>query len=309
MIRALNRSVLLLLIFFGHAQAADIEIETLSDTQFAFDLDGSRISVEIRDRVLREKKDMLLDWVVYSAETVHHYYGQFPVRSVNVKLLVTGGRAVRFGQAFGGDKPLLRINVGENVTLDMLRRDWIMVHEMVHLAMANVPQRHAWLLEGLATYVESIARAQKEYLTEDFIWLNFIERMPQGLPQSGDRGLDHTPTWGRTYWGGAIFCLLADIEIRKLSNNNQSLREALRGVLDEGMSMHNSVTAMEVFESGDRATGLDVLVPLYHKMKADPYPIDLNALWQSLGVSLVGKQVIYNDDAPLAHIRQQFFES
>ena len=175
--------------------------------------------------------------------------------------------------------------------------------------MANVPRRHAWLLEGLATYVESIARGQKNYLPEDFIWLNFIERMPQGLPQSGDRGLDHTPTWGRTYWGGAIFCLLADVEIRRLSNNQQSLREALRGVLDDGMSMHNSVTAMEVFESGDRATGLDVLVPLYEKMKDEPYQVDLDALWQSLGVSLVGKEVVYDDDAPLAHIRQQFFKS
>ena len=303
------RTLLLLVVFSGSLHAADMEIETLSDNLFAFDLDGSRITVEIRDRVLREKKDMLIDWVLYSAKTVHHYYGRFPVRSVNVKLLVTGGHAVRFGQAFGGDKPFLRINVGENITPEMLRRDWIMVHEMVHLAMANVPRRHAWLLEGLATYVESIARAQRKYLTEEFIWLNFIERMPQGLPQSGDRGLDHTPTWGRTYWGGAIFCLLADIEIRKLTGNEQSLREALRGVLADGLSMHTSTTPMKVFESGDRATGVDVLVPLYNKMKADPYPVDLDALWQSLGVTLVDREVIYDDSAPLAHIRRQFFNS
>ena len=301
------RALMIMLALCGSAQANKIEIETLSDTEYTFDLDGSRISVQIRDRVLREKKEMLLDWVIYSAETVHHYYGRFPVRSVHINLLVTGGHAVRFGQAFGGDEPFLRINVGENINPEMLRRDWIMVHEMVHLAMANVPQRHAWLLEGLATYVESIARAQRSHLMEEFIWLNFIERMPQGLPQSGDRGLDFTPTWGRTYWGGAIFCLLADIEIRKLSNNRLSLRDALRGVLDDGMSMHNSVLAMDVFESGDRATGLDVLVPLYEKMKADPYPVDLDAVWDSLGVDLAGGQVVYNDGAPLAHIRQNFF--
>ena len=39
--------------------------------------------------------------------------------------------------------------------------------------------------------------------------------MPKGLPQAGDQGLDNTGTWGREYWGGAMFCLLADIEIRK----------------------------------------------------------------------------------------------
>jgi L-lactate permease len=25
----------------------------------------------------------------------------------------------------------------------------------------------------------------------------------------GDQGLDHTPTWARTYWGGALFWMMA----------------------------------------------------------------------------------------------------
>ena len=303
------RVLILLLGFAGGLPAAAVEIETVSDNTFAFDLDGSRIAVRIRDPVLREKKHMLLDWVVYSAETVHQYYGRFPVRSVDIDLQVSGGYAVRFGQAFGGDKPSLRIVVGENINPEMLRRDWIMVHEMVHLAMANVPPRHAWLLEGLATYVESIARVQKQHLSEEFIWRNFIERMPQGLPQRGDRGLDLTPTWGRTYWGGAIFCLLADIEIRRLTDNRLSLRDALRGVLDAGLSMHASATAMQVFEAGDRAVGVDVLVPLYQKMRADPHPIDLDGLWQSLGVGLDGDRIVYDDSAPMSHIRKRLLST
>jgi hypothetical protein len=299
----------MLLAFSGSLHAADPQIEIISDTEFAFDLDGSHIGIEIRDRVLREKKDMLLDWVLYSTKTVHHYYARFPVRSVHIELQVAGGHAVRFGQAFGGDSPRLRIVVGENISPEMLRRDWILVHEMVHLAMADVPQSQRWLLEGLATYVESIARAQRGHLSEEFVWNGFINRMPQGLPKNGDRGLDQTPTWGRTYWGGAIFCMLADIEIRKLSNNRKSLRDALRGVLDAGLSMHSSATAMQVFEAGDEAIGMAVLVPLYQKMKADPYPIDLDALWESLGVALQNEQVIYDDDAPMAHVRKSLLKT
>ena len=97
------RILVMLLAFSGNLYVADPQIETLSDTEFAFDLDGSRISIEIRDRVLLEKKDMLLDWVLYSANTVAHYYARFPVQSVHIKLQVTGGYAVRFGQAFGGE--------------------------------------------------------------------------------------------------------------------------------------------------------------------------------------------------------------
>lgn len=313
-VAGLGRLLLVLLACSGNLHAAlvedaDPEIEILDERQFAFDLAGSRISVEIRDRVLREKRDILLDWVIYSAKAVQHYYDRFPVRSVHIDLLVTDGPAVRFGRAFGGEAPMIRINVGEDITPEMLRRDWVLVHEMVHLAMANVPQRHAWLLEGLATYVESIARAQHGQLTEEQIWRYFIERMPQGLPKDGDRGLDNTPTWGRTYWGGAIFCMLADIEIRKLTDNRKSLREALRGVLDADLSMHADTTAMRVFKAGDRAVGVAVLVPLYQKMKSDPYPVDLEKLWASLGVTLENQQIVYNDQAPMAHIRKRLLKS
>jgi len=303
------RILIMLLAFSGSLYAADPQIEKISDREFAFDLDGSRISIEIRDPVLRRKKDILLDWVLYSAKTVHHYYGRFPVNSVHVNLMVVDGGKVRFGRAFGGESPFIRIDVGEDVNPEALRRDWVLVHEMVHLAMANVPQAHAWLLEGLATYVESVARAQRGHLSEEQIWRYFIERMPQGLPQAGDRGLDQTPTWGRTYWGGAIFCMLADIEIRKLTDNRKSLRDALRGVLDAGLSMHADTSAMQVFEAGDRASGVAVLVPLYQKMKADPYPVDLEALWAELGVSLGTDGVVYNDEAPMAHVRKRLLKS
>jgi len=58
----------------------------------------------------------------------------------------------------------------------------------------------------------------------------------EGLPQAGDQGLDNTGTWGRKYWGGAMFCLLADIEIRKRTNNRRGLQDAMRGVLAAGGS-------------------------------------------------------------------------
>jgi hypothetical protein len=124
------------------------------------------------------------------------------------------------------------------------------------------------------------------------------------VPKSGDRGLDQTPTWGRTYWGGAVFCLLADIEIRKLTNNQKSLRDALRGVLADGYSMQASADPMQIFESGDRAIGLSVLVPMYEKMKAAPFPVDLDELWRELGVGVENDEIVYDDDAALAHIRK-----
>ena len=288
---------------------AEVTLRQLDKNTFRLQIAESQLDVVIRDRVLLSKKDMLVDWVTYSAQSVHHYYNRFPVDKVRLDIQVTDGNEVRFGQAFGGDSPSLRIVVGEDVTPEVLRRDWIMVHEMVHLAMAEVPRNQRWLLEGLATYVESIARAQLGHLSEDFVWNGFVGRMHQGLPASGDNGLDHTPTWGRIYWGGALFCMLADVEIRKLSNNKLSLRDALRGILKDGYSMKASAAnALEVFQSGDRATGLPVLVDLYKKMRAEATPKKLDTFWKSMGLSLNNGDILYDDNAELAYVRQQMLK-
>jgi hypothetical protein len=66
---------------------------------------------------------------------------------------------------------------------------------------------------------------------------------------------------------------------------------------------------MEIFEAGDRAIGMDVLVPLYDNMKADPYPVDLDALWNRLGVGMQNDRVVYDDNAPMAFVRKHLLKS
>jgi len=61
-----------------------------------------------------------------------------------------------------------------------------------------VPARHHWIEEGLATYLEPVARAQGGQLDPRVVWSELAAGLPTGLPRAGDRGLDHTPTWGRT---------------------------------------------------------------------------------------------------------------
>ncbi len=127
---------------------------------------------------------------------------------------------VRGGTTWGYRGAAIRVLLGRDASEDDLRRDWVMVHEMVHLALPDMPDRHAWLSEGLAVYIEPVARVQAGDMAAREIWQAMMRDMPKGLPQAGDQGLDNTDTWGRRYWGGAMFCLLADIEIRKATNNH-----------------------------------------------------------------------------------------
>ena len=54
--------------------------------------------------------------------------------------------------------PFIRLQLGRDVTADELLDDWVLVHEMIHLALPEVGDDHLWLTEGLSTYVEGIAR-------------------------------------------------------------------------------------------------------------------------------------------------------
>src|SRR6201987_4550749 len=93
-----------------------------------------------------------------------------------------------------------------------------------------------------------------------------------------------THTWGRTYWGGALFCLMADVEIRKQTGNKRGLEDAMRGILKSGGSIEVEWPLERALQVGDQAAGLSVLEDLYNKMRATPMAPDLNQLWKELGV-------------------------
>jgi len=120
--------------------------------------------------------------------------------------------------------------MGRRTNASDLDRDWVLTHELFHFAFPSVPARHHWIEEGLSTYAEPIARSRIGLVAPEQVWSDMIRDMPQGLPETGDQGLDQAHTWGRTYWGGALFCLLADIGIRKATANRLGLGEAIRGI-------------------------------------------------------------------------------
>ena len=154
-------------------------------------------------------------------------------------------------------------------------------------------------------YVEPIARVQAGQLTPEHMWPDVVRDMPQGEPKSGDRGLDNTHTWGRTYWGGAMFCLVADVRIRQQTHNHRGLQDALRGILDAGGNITQDWEIERALAVGDRATGTAVLVDLYHEMREQPAPVDLAALWAQLGILRTPNgSMQFVNSAALADVRE-----
>jgi hypothetical protein len=269
---------------------------------------GATISVTLGDARFTAGSSVILEWIRRSASIVSSYYSHFPTHTLRIEVEPRSGDHVNGGTTWGWGGGFIRVQVGRDVTDEILRNDWVLVHEMVHLALPDVGEDHSWLSEGLATYVEGIARVQAGNRREADVWAETARMMPKGLPEDGDRGLDNTHTWGRTYWGGAMFCLLADVEIRKRTEGRKGLQDALRAIADESGGLRTDWPIERVFRAGDAAVGTPALEDLYAKMKGDPMRPDLDALWTSLGVERDGPNVRLRDDAPLSAVRRAIMQ-
>jgi hypothetical protein len=251
-------------------------------------------------------------WITNAAEAVAEYFGRFPVPRARILVRPAEGRSGVFaGTTYGSMRnspgPFTRISLGQLTDQQELDNDWMMTHELVHMAFPDIAgdtRDHHWIEEGMATYVEPIARAQIGQLKVDRVWRDMARYMPQGLPRDGDQGLDHTHTWGRTYWGGALYWLLADVQIRESTHNKKGLQDAMRGILEAGGNISEEWPIERVLEAGDRAAGCSALTDLYNQMKATAVQTDLNDLWRRMGIEVNGAAVKYNDRAPLAKIRK-----
>jgi hypothetical protein len=265
---------------------------------------GARLTVVLPRHRLDVADDAVLEWVAAAAGAVAAYQGRFPVPSATVRIRVHAGRGIGSGSARCGASPEIRVSVGNATLPEDLRHDWVLTHEMVHLGFPSLDDQHHWMEEGLATYLEPVARARAGLLSPEEAWGKLVVFLPKGLPGKDDRGLDRTPTWGRTYWGGAAFWLLCDVEIRRRTHGRKGLEDVLRAVVAANGTLGAPWDVEEVIETGDVAVGAPILRELYQRLAITAAVVDLEELWHSLGVGHEDGAVVLNDQAPLAPIRR-----
>ena len=109
----------------------------------------------------------------------------------------------------------------------------MLVHELIHTGMPFIRGRGTWFMEGAATYIEPIIRARAGWKTEEEVWKEWVDDMPQGA-RAFASGLANAS--GReNYWGGAIFMLMADLGIRRDTDGAKGLEDCLAGALWGGL--------------------------------------------------------------------------
>ena len=266
-------------------------------------IDAATLCIVFAEPESAARKSLLHAWIARSAHIVADYYGRFPATLVTLKVGGMDGDGVGGGRTTNESGLLIQVRVGRTANAATLANDWVLVHEMVHLALPELGYTHNWLAEGLAVYVEGVARAQAGNREVADVWAEDRHSMPMGLPRSGEGGMDQTRTWARTYWGGALFCLQADIALRQETANRSGLQSALRAILQGTGGYANERDIDSVLRIGDAASGTHVLEDLYGRSKALPMATDLNELWRQLGVPVDPTTQAFDDHAPLAPIR------
>jgi hypothetical protein len=297
----------------GSGDAFEASTEDLDDSSFAvlgpFLEDeirsaAARVEVVVSPYHLSLSETDVVAWVQTAVDAIAAYLGRFPVdRTLVVVQAGRPGNPTR-GETLGAGGPAVLIRAGDGVTAAATRDDWVVTHELLHVVMPSLSREHAWLSEGIPTYVEPIVRVRAGLIAPEKFWGDLVEGLPQGLPQKGDEGLEQTHTWGRTYWGGALFCLVADVAIRERTGGARSLDDLVRATVATGADVEMRWDIERLLDVGDHATGTTVLRDLYRTMALAPGTVDLPGLWSRLGVRGSGGALVFDDAAPLAWVRR-----
>jgi len=263
---------------------------------------GGEIECQIKSQPAGISRDQLVEWVRAAARAVSGYYHHFPTTRLTVVISSESRWHDINGQTYGASR--IEIEFGPRVTVADLKDDWVLTHEMFHLAFPDLRESHLWMNEGLSTYLEPIARARVGNLPVERVWQQMIDGFPESQSEADNGGLNHDATWGRTYWGGCMFWLLVDIHVRQQTHNRHSLDDALRAILEAGGNGAVHWPVQRVIATADAATGMTALQDQYNQMADKAFNLDLTKFWRQMGVRQVGGHIRYDDSAPLASIRR-----
>ena len=290
--------------------SASCQFQTENQKSFDLTEPGGSIRVFYAQDTAPAFEPELRACVQMAANAVTAYLGNFPVPLVEIRTRIFHGSGIKRGRTFSknpdpnNSASVILLLVGDQTPHQDLMDDWLLTHEMLHLAFPNMPDDKHWAEEGLSTYAEPIARVRVGNLQPERVWGDMVRDMHKGEPEEEDKGLNHVHTHDRTYWGGALFYLMSDVEIHKKSHNKKGLEDALRGILAKGGNIKQDWDIESTFEAGDKATHTHVLMDMYKKMKDDPFTVDLTALWSQLRIIEENGTIHFNDNAPLAKVRK-----
>lgn len=236
---------------------------------------GSRLELAVLapSGGLASTDDELAAWVRQAAEEVLTVSPAFPLPRVPITFVPAADlrAASPFGMARAGTVAIL---VGERAQPRDLRRDWVLVHELMHFvhprfATLDGPgalegASPVWLTEGLATYLSILGRLRSGRMSEEEAWGEVLDGATAGRLRAGDatllalaNAMHQVHAYRSVYWGGALFALDLDLTLRRASEGQPSPR-ALDDVMTALREVRREVTLDDLRRTVDGLAGAHV---------------------------------------------------
>jgi predicted metalloprotease with PDZ domain len=268
---------------------------------------GAALRMALLDGRIALGADRIARWVETAFRAVSAFYAQAPDDEVLVVIVpLPRERGVKFGRLLPESAPGIVMLVGEETLERDLTDDWMLVHELFHVGTPSYGAKSGWFDEGLATYFEPLIRARAGLTTESKVWEEWASEMQRGLEALTKSGLAAGESRDDIYWGGGLFCLLADVEARRRSQSAKGLEDGLRAVLRAGGNSSEVWSLDETLRAMDQGIGAPVLEELASRHLSKGTAVDLQRLFAELGVVKTKAKpgVRFDETAPLAAVRR-----
>jgi hypothetical protein len=252
-----------------------------------------------------------VEFIGRSASLIVALFGRWPTSATVFVVPVPGAQEVVFGRVLSLAGASVALLFGSETPASGVRDNWVVVHELFHLACPSFVGEGRWLEEGLATYYEPILRERAGWMTEADLWTHFVREMPRGLRAAADPpDIEDRDDIDSTYWGGALFALLADVRSRVATRGERSLDTVVRLVLQRLGPASATARVADFLRTAGEAAQTRAVTDVFESWAVRGENVGLDALWGQLGVAGVeearthGAAVTLRDDAPLAAVRR-----
>ncbi|MBZ4333209.1 hypothetical protein K8556_20490 [Corallococcus sp. AS-1-12] len=253
----------------------------------------ARVGASVMDVALLGRFTHLTDadlraWLEQAGREVLTVRKAFPYPRITVRVVPVPGDDTPgvFGMTLWSSPPSISLLVGQDATAASFARDWVAVHEMLHLTHPTLVPRVAWLTEGLATYYTELARARSGRQTAQQAWQELTKGFARGQAASRSRTMQEAVAEERNfmgiYWTGALFALHLDVELRRVTHGRARLEDVL-----ELLATRGPTATLESFgDAVDTVAGQPLFDALLARHLPRPAFAELTPLLEDLGVRI-----------------------
>jgi hypothetical protein len=275
------------------------------------------ISIYYHSSLNEAERKMTQQWLKQVTDALLTVYNELPEDNYRITIERSSSRhsPVPWGQVKRGTPTNVLLVINPDLGYDALISDWTAFHELSHLLIPYRGHGNIWLSEGLATYYQNIIQARSGRFDETEMWRKIAAGFQRGRNEQSwhhvnltkvSDNLHETRQYMRVHWSGVLFWLTVDVELRK--QGKISLDDALKQL--RYCCQGKSMSAEEIVSKLDELTNQNIFVLLFDKYRKSYSTPEFTSILTDLGVKQNKRtgDITFNDDAPLAYIRQQIYQ-